>query len=304
MSTQPFDSFSKQLYDSLLDENFGRVEISLEVPGESLFIDVVFTPSPKPKGNAHILGLLGRSIHQPTIFETYRNPPLADAINTCMFKRTWYFLELRRRAKRAKQPFTTEDEPKLWIVTPTASERLLKGFGATSRQDWPPGVYWLADDLHTAIIVVHKLPVEPDTLWFRLLGKGRVQTNAIEEVLALPQGDVLRNDALRLLSNWKIIEKISSELEQTDREFTMALSQAYLEWEKEVQQRGIILGEERGKQEGRLEGIQEGIQEGKLEGIQEGRQQVAINMLRSGMNMELIAQLTGLSLEQIQRLQQ
>ncbi len=135
--------------------------------------------------------------------------------------------------------------------------------------------------------MVHKLPISPETLWFRLLGKGRVQTNAIEEVLAMPQGDVLRNDALRLLSNWKIIERISTEPEQTDREFTMALSQAYLEWEKEVQQRS--------KQEGR--------QEGRQEGIQAGRQAVALNMLRSGMSVDSIAQFTGLSLQQIQQLE-
>jgi len=311
LSNQRFDSFSKQLYDSLLDENFGKVEISLEVPGESLFIDVVFTPSPNPKGDTSILGLLGRSIQHRTIFETYRNPPGIDAINTCMFKRTWYCLELRRRAKRANRPFQWSDEPKLWIVTPTASEPLLKGFGAKTQKDWPKGVYWLADHLYTAIIVVHKLPISPETLWFRLLGKGRVQTNAIQEVLAMPQGDVLRNDALRLLSNWKIIERVSTQPEQTDREFTMALSQAYLEWEKEVQQRskqeGIQEGRQEGRQEGIQEGRQEGIQEGRQEGIQEGRQEgrqaVALNMLRSGMTVDSIAQLTGLSLQQIQQLE-
>ncbi len=240
-----------------------------------------------------ILGLLGRSIQHRTIFETYRNPPGIDAINTCMLKRTWYCLELRRRAKRANRPFTSSDEPKLWIVTPTASEPLLKGFGAKTLQDWPRGVYWLPDNLYTAIIVVHKLPISPETLWFRLLGKGRVQTNAIEEVLAMPQGDVLRNDALRLLSNWKIIERISTEPEQTDREFTMALSQAYLEWEQELEWEKEV--QQRSKQEGR--------QEGRQEGIQAGRQAVALNMLRSGMSIGSIAQFTGLSLQQIQQLE-
>ena len=67
-------------------------------------------------------------------------------------------------------------------------------------------------------MVVHQLPITPDTLWLRLLGKGGIQTNAIKEVLAMPQGDTLRNDALQLLSNWKIIEKISTQQEQKDRE--------------------------------------------------------------------------------------
>ena len=34
-----------------------------------------------------------------------------------------------------------------------------------------------------------------------------------------------------------------------------------------------------------------------------GKQEVALNMLRSGMNVEQIAQFTGLALQQIQQLQ-
>ncbi len=59
----------------------------------------------------------------------------------------------------------------------------------------------------------------------------------------------------------------------------MALSQAYLEWEKEVELRGELRGEQQGKQE------------------------VAQNMLRGGIPVEQIAQFTGLSFQQIQQLQ-
>jgi len=306
LSSQPFDSLSKQLYDHLLDKSFGRVEISVEVPGESLFIDVIFTPSPNPTGDYSSLGLLGRIIQRRCVFETYRNAPNLFATNICLLKRTWYAAELRRRAKRAKQAFLLEDSPQLWIVTPTASDNYLEAFAAKTKEDWPPGVYWLPKGHNSAIIVIHHLPVEPDTLWFRLQGKGRVQTKAVEEVLALPQGDSLRNDALKLLSTWKIVERIHPNLEQTDREFTMALSQAYLEWEKEVQERGIALGEQRGialgEQRGEQRGIALGEQRGKQRGKQEGKQEVALNLLRSGMSIEQIAQLTGLDLQQIQDL--
>ena len=71
----------------------------------------------------------------------------------------------------------------------------------------------------------------------------------------------------------------------------MALSQAYLEWEKEVELRGEL----RGKQEGK--------QEGELLGKQQGKQEVALNMLRGGIPVEQIAQFTELSLQQIQQLQ-
>jgi len=271
------------------------VEISLEVPGESLFIDVVVTPNPNPTGNPLSLGLLGRVIQRRCILETYRNAPTAEATNICMLKRTWYFQELRRRATRAKRALAKSEEPQLWIVTPTASDNYLSEFNAKPKDNWPPGVYGLAPGLHTGIIVIHHLPVEPETLWFRLLGRGRVQAKAAQEVLALPQNDPLRSGALQLLSSWKIVERIHPDLEQTNREFNMALSQAYLEWEKEVKQEG--------KQEGELLGKQKGRQEGRQEGKQEGKQEVALNMLRGGIPVSQIAQFTELSLQQIQQLQ-
>ena len=174
---------------------------------------------------------------------------------------------------------------------PPKRENYLEEFNAKPKQGWPPGVYGLAPGLYTGIIVIHHLPVEPETLWFRLLVRGLVQAKAAQEVLALPQNNPLRDGALQLLSSWKIVERIHPDLEQTNREFNMALSQAYLEWEKEVEQRGELRGELRGKQEG------------ELLGEQRGKQQVALNMLRGGIPISQIAQFTGLSLEQIQQLQ-
>ncbi len=63
--------------------------------------------------------------------------------------------------------------------------------------------------------------------------------------------------------------------------------------------------------ESRAEGLQQGLQQGLKQGRQEGRQegqsetanQIALNMLNSGISIDLIAQFTGLSLEQIEQLQ-
>lgn len=55
-------------------------------------------------------------------------------------------------------------------------------------------------------------------------------------------------------------------------------------------------------QEGKREGIQEGERRGIQQGIQQGIQAVAQNMLQTGLSLEQIAQLTGLSEEQIRNL--
>ncbi len=56
-------------------------------------------------------------------------------------------------------------------------------------------------------------------------------------------------------------------------------------------------------QEGRAEGRAKGRAEGRAEGKAEITRKVAINLLRIGMSLEQIAQVTELSLEQVQALQ-
>ena len=62
-----------------------------------------------------------------------------------------------------------------------------------------------------------------------------------------------------------------------------------------------------GKAEGRAIGIAEGkavgIAEGKAVGIAETTRQLALNMLKSGITLDLVAQVTGLTCKQVQKLQ-
>lgn len=62
--------------------------------------------------------------------------------------------------------------------------------------------------------------------------------------------------------------------------------------------------ENRGRLEGRVEGRLEGRLEGMLEGDLEGRKETARNFLNMGMDAELVAKGTGLSLEQVEMLKQ
>ena len=55
--------------------------------------------------------------------------------------------------------------------------------------------------------------------------------------------------------------------------------------------------------DGKEEGIQEGRQEGRQEGLEEGIQHVALNLLRSGVDIGIIANTTGLSISQLTDLQ-
>jgi Domain of unknown function (DUF4351) len=77
----------------------------------------------------------------------------------------------------------------------------------------------------------------------RLLGKGQTQQQAVDEVIGFDAGDLRRSAILRLLSNWKISLEITGETE-AEEELMMVLSQAYLEWEQQTEQRGRQEGEQ------------------------------------------------------------
>ena len=57
------------------------------------------------------------------------------------------------------------------------------------------------------------------------------------------------------------------------------------------------------KREGRQEGLEKGIIEGMKEGIQEGKLEIARKMLKSGMGIEQVIQLTELTEARIRLLQ-
>jgi hypothetical protein len=154
-----------------------------------------------------------------------------------------------RRAKREDTTIPEDDLARLWILAPSASETLLNGFGAKLElENWSTGVYFLPDSLRTAIVAINQLPVTSETLWFRLLGRGTVQQQAVKELVALPPNNPLRRNVLELVFNWRISVMTQQDLTEDDQELIMNLTQAY--------------------------------QEARAQAVQEGQRQVVENLLR------------------------
>ena len=130
------------------------------------------------------------------------------------------------------------------------SAPILEGFGAKlDLEHWGEGVYLMPAYLKTGIIVLHQLPKTPETLWLRILGKGRVQEQAIQEVAALPAQHPQRDNVLDLLGNLKVILEARSTIEPEEQELIMQLSPLYLE----KIQAAELVGEQRGETQGRVE---------------------------------------------------
>ena len=92
---------------------------------------------------------------------------------------------------------------------------------------------------------IHQLPSIPDTLWFRLLGKGKVQQQAISEVAALPVDSPYRSDALKLFGNLRVILEAQQSRKTEDQELIMQLSPLYLAEIQAAEDRGRKIGERR-----------------------------------------------------------
>ncbi|NEP89646.1 MAG: hypothetical protein F6K18_23985 [Okeania sp. SIO2C2] len=250
------DQFAKQYLEELLS-TIGEVKAPREVRGETRQIDVWFSPRSQLQGNLEALGLLGRFATIPALFEPFRNPATPDEIINCMLKLWEVRGELQREAKRKQTQLRSADYPKLWILTPTASQTILSGFGAISdEQNWLPGIYFMADYLRTAIVVIHQLPCTPETLWLRILGRGRVQSTAIDELEALPADNLFRSNALLLLADLLSNIEVNQNLESEDRELIMRLSPLFSQRLEEATKQGMQQGMQQGIREERREQIE------------------------------------------------
>jgi Domain of unknown function (DUF4351) len=256
MAQNPFDQLAKQYLEEFLAP-IGQVIRNQEIPGEAKFVDVFFAPNPDHPPDPD-LGLLGRIIQTTCSLEPFRNAPSRTEIRTCILKLIWLQEAERRTAKQERRKFSDEHLPQLWVLASTVGKPLLRDFGAQADPHWPIGVYRMANALKTTIVAIDQLPVTPDTLWIRLLGKGPTQENAIQEVLALPAKHPRRNSILRLLANWHVRIDLNELQPFSEQETIMALSQAFLEWEQQTQLRGEELGRQEGRQEGEILGEERG----------------------------------------------
>jgi len=220
------DQFAKDYLEELL-KPYGNVQAPSRVAGEVREIDVLFSPSAEQTTNLETLGLLGRFAKFPAILEPYRNAASKEEICDCLLKLLEVRGALQREANRNNTSVQDSTVPKLWILTPTASATLLSGFGAVKGGDWLPGVHFMAEYLRTAIVAIHQLPRTQETLWLRILGRGTVQKQAIDELEALPSNHPFRRATLELLYNLRQNLRVNQSPEDDDRELIMRLEPLY-----------------------------------------------------------------------------
>ncbi len=256
-----WDKFSKDYLETFLASS-GDVKTSLDVTAETQEIDVYFRPtSPEMPPE---LGLLGKLAQTPCLLEPYRNPVTIEGILACLSKLLTVREQLQREAHRHQQPLLAENIPRLWILTPTASQRIITAFSGQLNPDWGEGIYFLPPALNTSLIVLHQLPETPETLWLRLLGRGGTRSRAIDELEALSPHHPFKSASLKLLYNLSRNLQALPKRTQEERKFIMRLAPLYEQDREAAIQKGRI----------------EGIQQGEAIGLQKEASKLVLRQLK------------------------
>ncbi len=263
------DSFAKEWMQEMLTD-FGQVEIEKQLAGEVRKIDVYFSPNPAALGDLTSLGLLGRMVTTPAILEPFRNPASEWDIRGTREKLFQLEAELARDAKRKKQKFLRRDRPFAWVLSPTFSKRQQTTFHVVEKKAWGPGIYFLPSPDRTAVVAIHQLPKTIDTLFLRLLGRDKVQADAVAELIALPLEHPYRSTTLHHISRLQINLQVRQNKTKDLWEIMMNLAPAYDKWLAETETKTQTT--------------------------------IALRMLDLKMPIETIAQVTGLSIEVVQSL--
>jgi hypothetical protein len=244
------DQFAKQYLTELLI-SYGQIEMSKDITSEVRQIDVLFTPaSPFPDG-IESLGLLGRMAKNSsyTIFEPFRNAVSKSEIRSCIGKLFDIHADLERQTKRNNTRINEEELPYLWIFTPTASADILESFNFTlDEENWGKGIYFLGKALKTVLIVIHQLPTTPETLFLRVLGRGKVQRQAVEELEELSENSPFLTNIIQLVHDLIAVlsarQEKEHDIDQDDQELIMKLSEMYqqqlAEIKKQEREEGVL----------------------------------------------------------------
>jgi hypothetical protein len=184
-----------------------------------------------------------------TIFEPFRNAVSKSEIRSCMGKLFDIHADLERQNKRNNTRINEEELPYLWIFTPTASADILESFKFTlDEENWGKGIYFLGKALKTVLIVIHQLPTTPETLFLRVLGRGKVQRQAVEELEELSENSPFLTNIIQLVHDLIAVlsarQEKEHDIDQDDQELIMKLSEMYeqqlAEIKKQEREEGVL----------------------------------------------------------------
>jgi hypothetical protein len=256
------DELSKKYLGLLLDD-FGDVKTGQELFYKRQEINVFFTRNPESTADLTTLGLLGKIASKSVLIAPYYNAVTPSEIRRCMGKLYFSYRELEPTITADEEKIIEEKLFRLWILTSTASDEILKSFKTEENLAlWGKGIYFLGYNLKTVIVVIDQLPETEETVWLRVLGKGNVQKRALEEIKGFPDDNPYKKNTLEIVYNLLAVldarQQEKQQLNPDEEEFFMYLSTIYFDKLKDVKLQGM----EQGLEEGLKRGLEQGLERG------------------------------------------
>jgi hypothetical protein len=251
-----FDHLAKNILRDALSRAC-TAETEVEVLAATQKIDVFTIPDPARAAERARMGLLGKLADQPCLFEPFHDTPTLRQVRRCLNKQHTWHHELERRARAAVGASPPEPDrdrpaadevpfPALVIISPGLPETVLDAYGCKPVHS---GVYHAAVwGLALRVVVLSELLPTRETLLLRLLGKGRVFSQALADLAELPGDAWERSVATPLLVHFKL----GSHEHPTNEEDTV--SAEIQAWFEDYQHKLRSEEHEKGRKEGRKEG--------------------------------------------------
>jgi hypothetical protein len=231
------DEWVKRILEVWLD-SLGEVVIDARIAGVSRHGDVLFTEQREDVTLRRVLGVLGELARGQVLFEPFRNPVTPAELQSCVLKAIDLNAQARRAARRAKRKASTVQQTSLVVITPSMSEEIRTLAELTRVHEGKPGIYRLARLWSALVVVVDELGREASTVWLRLLGRGRVQAQAVEELLKMSSHEPLRDATFELLVAWQQNLPLVVGTAEGENDMLENWREIYARWERKVTREG------------------------------------------------------------------
>jgi hypothetical protein len=185
----------------------------------------------------------------------------------------------------SQNPFT-------WILAVNCSEKILKLCNAQPDPDLGIGVYRLAGLFRMGIVVISKVVDDPETMWLKMLGDRESAQRAFGSIEQLSPDRREKNDIISACIKYCVYLKDlpTDSLTLEEQDFMKTMAQIDALYEAEINK-------------AKLEGELQGEARGEAIGEERQKQSIALNMIQENIPLEVIARITGLTIERLQQLQ-
>jgi antitoxin component of RelBE/YafQ-DinJ toxin-antitoxin module len=298
MAQYKHDRFFK-FYVQALYKTKGETLKNIKVMNdEELEIDCMFlAQSDKLGWQQEDLGLFDRLMkkHRTIIVEHYSGYLNQKNLNVSITRKNLYWepkeseliestrIELQLKKSEQLSPEAKKQieiqNPFTWILAVNCGDNLLNLCEAKPLTEYGDGVYELSKFLRMGIVVIDRLPENPDTLWLKMLGDKDSARRAFGEIEQLSPNRREKNDIIRTSLKYCVylrglpVESLTEE----EQDFMRTMEQVDAWYDAE-------------------------IAEAEQKAQQRKQQEIAVNLLRENLPLEIISRTTGITIEQLKSL--